>query len=189
MKILIYILNIYKSFYFRSLNLKKEGRNCTYKAFSSKFICPQNMSLGDDVQLGPNTEIDATGEVSIGSGVIFAPGVIVYSRTHNFSSDDLDALPFDNKIILSKVVIKDFVWVGRNVIILPGVTIGKAAVIGAGAVVSKDVPDYAIAVGNPARVVKYRNSEQIEKLIANCDNPSLLSRKDSHSKILIYKSK
>lgn len=86
-------------------------------------------------------------------------------------------------------MIKDLVWVWKNVIILPNVTIGKAAMIGAGAFVSKDVPDYAIAVGNPLRVDEYRNSEQIEKLIANCDNPSLLSRKDSHSKILINKGK
>ena len=50
----------------------------------------------------------------------------------------------------------DDVWIGTRVIILPGVTIGKGVIIGAGAIVTKDIPEYAIAVGNPARVIKYR---------------------------------
>ena len=50
----------------------------------------------------------------------------------------------------------DDVWIGTNSVVLPGVTIGKGAVIGAGTVVTKDIPEYAIAVGNPARVIKYR---------------------------------
>lgn len=57
------------------------------------------------------------------------------------------------------IVIDDFVWIGHGVIVLPGVRIGKHAIIGAGAVVTKDVPDYAIAVGNPAVVKKFRKTE------------------------------
>jgi acetyltransferase-like isoleucine patch superfamily enzyme len=63
-----------------------------------------------------------------------------------------------------KITIGDNVWIGRMVVILPGVTIGKGAIIGAGAVVSKDIPDYAIAVGNPAKVVKYRNQDKFDEL-------------------------
>lgn len=62
-----------------------------------------------------------------------------------------------------KVVIGNDVWVGHGAIILPGVTIGTGAAIGAGAVVSRDVPDFAIAVGVPARVIRYRFSEEIQQ--------------------------
>jgi acetyltransferase-like isoleucine patch superfamily enzyme len=58
--------------------------------------------------------------------------------------------------ISKEVVIEDDVWLGYNVIVLPGVTIGKGSVIGAGSVVSKDIPPYSIAIGNPARVIKKR---------------------------------
>lgn len=60
---------------------------------------------------------------------------------------------------LRKVTIKDDVWIGTRAIILPGITVGKGAIIGAGSVVTKDVPDYAIVGGAPARVLKYRLTE------------------------------
>jgi len=56
------------------------------------------------------------------------------------------------------VIIGDDVWIGCNVVILPGTTIGSHAVIGAGAVVTKDIPEYAVVVGNPARIVKFRET-------------------------------
>ena len=60
------------------------------------------------------------------------------------------------------VRIEDDVWIGARAIILAGITIGKGAIIGAGAVVTKDVSPYAICVGNPARVIKYRNDEKTD---------------------------
>jgi virginiamycin A acetyltransferase len=66
-----------------------------------------------------------------------------------------------------RVLIGNDVFIGRNVIILDGVTIGDGAVIGAGALVSKNIPPYAVAVGNPIKIIKYRFSEEIiEKLLA-----------------------
>nr|WP_066354376.1 CatB-related O-acetyltransferase [Aliarcobacter skirrowii] len=62
-----------------------------------------------------------------------------------------------------KVIIKNDVWIGANSVIMPGITIGNGAIIGAGAVVTKDVPDYAIVVGVPAKIVKYRFEEDIIK--------------------------
>ncbi len=169
------------------IKFKKEGVNCNYKGYSSSFIYPQNIVLGDNVYLGKATEIDAAGGVTIGNGVIFGPEVCIYSRSHNFDSEDLSALPFDNKFIVSAVEIKDYVWIGRRAIILPGVTIGKGAIIGAGAVVSKDVPDCAVVVGNPAKVVKYRNENTVNKLLLD-ENPFVYS-KLGHKKIFIEKVK
>lgn len=64
--------------------------------------------------------------------MIIAPEVIIYSRTHNFNSKDLKALPFDHIMLTAKVTIRDYVWIGRRAMIMPGVTIGKGAVIGEG---------------------------------------------------------
>lgn len=70
---------------------------------------------------------------------------------------------YDRHVITCKPVhIKKNVWIGVNVIILPGVTIGENAVIGAGAIVTKDIPDNAVAVGNTARVIKYLDSEKFK---------------------------
>jgi maltose O-acetyltransferase len=172
-------------FKYYNFKLKKEGQNCHYKAISSVFMSPEKIVMGNNVYLGKNTEIDASGEVEIGSGVIFGPEVCIYSRSHNFDSDDLAALPFDNKFIIAKVVIKDFVWIGKRVIVLPGVTIGKGAIIGAGAVVSKSIPDFGIAVGNPAKVVRYRNHESVEKLLFEKD--PFVYNKFGHKKVLVHK--
>lgn len=173
-------------FKYYNFKFKSEGFNCNYRGFSSVFMSPEKIVLGNNVYLGKNTEIDAAGEVEIGNGVIFGPEVCIYSRSHNFDSEDLGALPFDNKFLIAKVVIKDFVWIGRRVIVLPGVTIGKGAIIGAGAVVSKNVPDYGIAVGNPAKVVRYRNQESVEKLLLEKD--PFVYNKFGHKKILVQKN-
>lgn len=172
-------------FKYYNFKFKTEGSNCYYKGFSSVFISPEKISLGNNVYLGKNTEIDAAGGVEIGNGVIFGPEVCVYSRSHNFDSEDLAALPFDNKFIVDKVVIQDYVWIGRRVTVLPGVTIGKGAIIGAGAVVSRSIPEYAIAVGNPAKVVRYRNKDTVEKLLLEKD--PFVYNKLGHKKIIIQK--
>lgn len=166
MSIKHFLLRLIKKIIYRNIKFKSIGSNCQYKSLRSNFSYSENISLGNYVNIGPGADFDASGGIEIGSGVIFAPGVIIYSRTHNFNSPDLAAIPFDNVFLTAKVTIKPYVWVGRNVIILPGVTIGKGAVIGAGAVVAKDIPDYGIAVGNPARVIKYRSNIDIfEKLL------------------------
>lgn len=114
---------------------------------------PYSIKIGDNSGLGVRCEIN--GEVEIGNNVMMAPDVIIYTQNHAFHAK--------NELIISqkyypakKVVIGDDVWIGRRVIILPGVHIGRGAVIGAGAVVAKDIPEYAIAVGNPVVVKGYR---------------------------------
>jgi acetyltransferase-like isoleucine patch superfamily enzyme len=66
--------------------------------------------------------------------------------------------------MLKLIIIKDFVWLGHNVTILQGVTVGEGAVVAAGSIVSKDVPDYAVVGEIPAKILKYRNIEHFKKL-------------------------
>ncbi|HIP47359.1 MAG TPA: acyltransferase [Lutibacter sp.] len=180
------ILKLLVKYKYRNTKLKNEGQRCQYKFLNSNFSYANNISLKEDVHIGKGADFDGAGGISIGNGVIFAPDVCIYSRTHNFDSDDLQALPFDNVVLTSKVIIKDYVWVGRGAIILPGVIVGKGVIIGAGAIVSKNIPDYAIVVGNPAKVVKYRNKEKFEELLSLSD--PFVYTKLGHQKILREKS-
>ncbi len=112
-----------------------------------------SVKIGDNSGLGVRCEIN--GEVEIGKNVMMGPDVIVYTQNHAFRQKDT-LIMNQNYYPPKKVVIGDDVWIGRRVIILPGVHIGKGAVIGAGAVIAKDIPEYAIAVGNPVVIKGYR---------------------------------
>ena len=88
-----------------------------------------------------------------------ASNVLISSENHGINPES-DIPYMDQDLIVGDVVIKDGVWIGQNVCILPGVTIGEKAIVGAGSVVTKSIPDYCIAVGNPARVIKKYNFEK-----------------------------
>jgi virginiamycin A acetyltransferase len=109
--------------------------------------------------------------IQIGNYSSIAYNVLaLVNRNHDYMSITTSSaaiFDFKNKKIKQKgqILIGNDVWIGNNVILLSGIKIGNGAVIGAGAVVSKDIPPYAVAVGNPIRIIKYRFSEeQIEKL-------------------------
>lgn len=103
------------------------------------------------------------GHVSIGNNFHSGFGCIIMTHNHNYEGS---AIPYDNTLIIGDVIIEDNVWLGINVTVLPGVTIGEGAIIQAGSVVVSDIPKYAIAGGHPARVFKYRNIEHYESLKA-----------------------
>ncbi len=103
------------------------------------------------------------GKITIGDNFHSAKNLIVLTQNHNWNGN---ALPYDDTVISKPVIIHDNVWVGINVIILPGVTIGEGAIIQAGSVVSRDIPSLAIAGGNPIQVIKYRDPEHYESLKA-----------------------
>jgi maltose O-acetyltransferase len=112
-----------------------------------------SVEVGDYSELGQHSLIHAG--VKIGSYVIMGPSVKIYTRNHIF--DSLDE-PIARQGKSSRAtVIGDDVWIGANVVILPGVTVGDHAIIAAGAVVTKSVPSLAIVGGNPAKVIKYRS--------------------------------
>lgn len=133
------------------------GKNCSISSLS-KF------EIGDNVWIGDNFYAKAEGEIKIGSGTIISRNVEIWTSNHNYDSDDLMTIPYDKRFINKPVVIGENCWIGTHVIFLPGVTIGEGVVVGAGSVVTKDIPDYAVIGGNPAKVIKYRNIDTYKKL-------------------------
>ncbi len=111
--------------------------------------------IGDHTIIGIGNVI--IGPVRIGNGVMLAQNIVVSGLNHGY--EDIHTSPSNQPVSKKQIIIKDDVWIGANAVITAGVTIGKHAVIGAGSVVTKDIPDYSIAVGNPAKVIKQYNSE------------------------------
>ncbi len=132
------------------LILDKCGKNVNIEknaVFSSR------IELGDNSGIGINASIG--GKCYIGKDVMMGPQCIIYTRNHKFddTTTTMRGQGFQEE---RPVHIGDDVWIGGRVTILPGVHIGSHSIIGAGAVVTKDVPEWAIAAGNPAVVKKYR---------------------------------
>jgi maltose O-acetyltransferase len=100
--------------------------------------------------LGPGCHISGNGLVTVGQHVMMGYQCMIVTQNHKYLAEGYDDVEIGN------VLIDDYAWLGHRVIVLPGVRIGKHAIIGAGSVVTKDVPDYAIAAGNPAIVRKMR---------------------------------
>ncbi len=137
---------------------------------------PENIAVGGDVYVGHNAIIKGyyknkirigtgtwigqqcflhgAGGLTIGKNVGIGPAVKIITSSHKADSRKKPVL--HTSIEFKKVVIEDDCDIGVGAIILPGVTIGEGAIIGAGSIVTKDIPPYSIAVGNPARVIKTR---------------------------------
>ncbi len=111
------------------------------------------VTIGDNVHLSFRTWIAGRVGITIGDHVGFAPGVVIQDYIHGYDDPDV---PIKEQALSGEAPIKigSGCVLGANVIVLPGVTIGKHCMIGGNAVVAKDIPDYSLAVGNPARVVK-----------------------------------
>lgn len=97
------------------------------------------------------------GPVNIGNNVMLAQNIVVSGLNHGY--EDVNISPKEQKVTTKAITICDDVWIGANSVITAGVVIGKHSVIGAGSVVTKDIPDYCVAVGNPARILKRYNFE------------------------------
>jgi len=132
------------------------GRNVNVE-HGAYFGSGRLVEIGDNSGIGVDCHVPAN--IRIGNNVMMGPEVLIIGRNHRFNDVGIpmrlqgyeDALP---------VVIEDDVWLGARVIILSGIRIGGGAVIGAGAVVAKDVPPFAICVGNPARIIRLRNDSK-----------------------------
>lgn len=126
--------------------------NVEHGAFIGK---GSNIRIGDRSGLGIDCEIH--GPVTIGRDVMMGPEVHIYATAHGTARTDVPMIE-QGYAQARPVTIGDDVWIGARAIILPGVHVGTGVVIGAAAVVTKDVPDYTVVAGNPARVVKDRRA-------------------------------
>lgn len=112
-----------------------------------------HLSIGNRSSLGINARVH--GPLAIGADVMMGRDVLVFAVSHAYGDHTIPMI--DQGFSEPRpVVIGDDVWIGARAILLPGVHVGKGAIVGAGAVVAKDVPDYAVVIGNCARVVRSR---------------------------------
>jgi acetyltransferase-like isoleucine patch superfamily enzyme len=137
------------------LGLKNKGKNIKIHGHCT-IIKKDKLIIEDDVRIGNNCYFFAMGGIKICSNAQISRNVVIYSANHNYEGK---TIPYDDSYIEGEVVVGSSSWIGMNVCILPGVTIGRGAIIGMGSIVTKSVPDGAIAAGNPAKVIKYRNME------------------------------
>jgi maltose O-acetyltransferase len=115
----------------------------------------RGLTVGDDVDFALDVLIESSGSVSIGDRVLIGYRTQIFSMNHIVPPADADIFSAGREA--RPTVIEDDVWLGANCIVLPGVRIGAGAVIGAGSVVTRDIPPRVIAAGNPARVIRPRN--------------------------------
>lgn len=134
--------------------LGKVGKNAYIEP---PFRCDygSNIEIGDDFYANYNCIVLDVAKVTIGNNVMLAPNVAIYTAGHPIHPDSRKS-GYEYGI---PITIGNNVWIGGNVVVNPGVNIGNNAVIGAGSVVTRDIPDNAIAVGNPCRVVRYVTEE------------------------------
>lgn len=115
-------------------------------------VRPNSVTIGDNVGVMNGCLMMSAGTITIEDDVRVAANVQIITNNHD---------PYDRDVITCKpVVLRRGAWIGAGSTILPGVTVGRYAIVGAASVVTKDVPDYAVAVGNPARVIKYLDKER-----------------------------
>jgi acetyltransferase-like isoleucine patch superfamily enzyme len=162
---------------FRFLYMKKGKKSVIYRSVRKDIVPFNTFSMGNysviedyaiinnavgDIVIGNHARIGLgntiIGPVSIGDKVNLAQNIVISALNHNY--EDVEKSIADQGINIQTVIIENDVWIGANSIILAGVHIGKHVVIGAGSVVTKDIPPYSVALGNPARIVKQYDVEK-----------------------------
>ena len=137
-----------RHWYYRHILRYRIGCSCSIHM--DTFFTGKNISIGDHVVINRRCYLDGRIGIEINNNVSISPEVYIISLDH-----DPDSPRFATRG--SKVIVEDYVWIGARAIIMPGVTLGEGAVVGAGAVVTRDINPYRIAVGTPAREIRDRN--------------------------------
>lgn len=144
----------------RGLSCRHIFRKCGKSVYIKKgasFGSGYDIEIGDNSDIGLNAfigGIGSGGEVTIGSHVMMAPEVVILTRGHHYEDT---SIPMNMQGDYSSgVIIEDDVWIGYRAMILPGVRISKGSCVGAGAVVTADVPPYSVVGGVPAKIIKRR---------------------------------
>lgn len=120
----------------------------------AQFFNPSGVAIGTDTIIGQNVFLDGRDRLKIGNHVDIASDVMIYNSEHDMNSEDF-------RPSVAPVDIEDYVFIGPRSIILPGVKIGKGAIVAAGAVVTKDVPEFTVVGGVPAQKIKERELKDL----------------------------
>ena len=120
----------------------------------ARFYQPKNVSIGEGTIIGDHATLDGRAKLTIGNHTDIASEVMIFNSQHDIHSEGFDPIE-------KPVSIGDYVFIGPRAIILPGVNIGKGAVVAAGAVVTKDVPEKAVVAGVPAQIVGERKVKEL----------------------------
>lgn len=131
-------------------NMFEIGQDSTIEDFSTINNGVGDVIIGDRTRIGMSNVL--IGPVNIGNDVMFAQNIVLSGLNHGY--EDITIVPHKQKVTKAPIIIEDEVWLGANVVVVAGVTIGKHSVIAAGSIVTKNIPAYSVAVGNPARVIK-----------------------------------
>lgn len=142
----------FRRFCYRAAGIKI-GRGSTIHT-GAKFYNPKNVVVGEDTIIGEGVVLDGRDKLVIGNHVAIASEVMIYNSEHDVNDEFFSPQN-------APVVIEDYVFIGPRTIILPGVKIGKGAIVAAGAVVTKDVPPFAIVGGVPAKIIGERKNKNL----------------------------
>ncbi len=112
------------------------------------------LTMGNNSSIGPYGYVGCSGKITIGSNVMFGPKCSLFAENHNFS--DVDSSIKSQGVNQKGITVEDDCWIGSNVVILDGVTVGKGSVIGAGTLITKDVPPYTVLIDRREKVAKHR---------------------------------
>jgi maltose O-acetyltransferase len=146
----------------------QRGRNVTISP-TAFFKFPENVKIGNNTFINHLCSIWASpeGPITIGSGVLLGPCTQIISSNHGYAA----GTPIRGQAGMDAPIdIGDDVWLGANVVVTPGVSIGRGCVVGAGAVVTKDLPAMSICVGVPARPIAFRDAVTAPAILAGTDS-------------------
>ena len=129
------------------------GEESTIEDFSAINNGVGDVIIGDRTRIGLSNTI--IGPVKVGNDVRLAQNIVLSGLNHNYAK--INNPIHEQGVSTKPIVIEDESWIGANAVVLPGVTLGKHSIVAAGSVVTKDIPNYSIAAGNPARVLKQYN--------------------------------
>jgi len=155
---LLWCLGYIPSHIFRKLLFRLAGVKLGKKStihIGARFYQPKNISIGKGTIIGDHVTLDGRDKLTIGSHVDIASQVMIFNGKHNVHSDDFHP-------IHAPVTINDYVFIGPKAIVMPGVTIGKGAIVAASAVVTKDVPEKTIVAGIPAKEINKRKVKELK---------------------------